>query len=310
VIVAVTPTREHVSSALTPLAAADRLPVFLALLKDAPPEIFVPLFYEWFSRCENTLAHRRSLIRRLREAAQPRTYMNDAARALFDNLAYFETVYRGCPSNRINGISWSLSFKAADGFARFHRAIARSGRVYDALIPKHAILAVLTDQDESTIIIDPTCLVGVHIIGEEAPAFGVDVELARLEAPKPDRTRSLEPSKTDHDALVIMSRGARAKLPPIANMTTANLKAMLARAEQSLQFEQHPYEISQLKDDRRRARAELADRKKGAKPGRMAPPGATLDRSSVGQPRRKLSPGRPRDAARHISLRRPRREAA
>ena len=75
------------------------------------------------------------------------------------------TIYRGCPSERVRGISWTTSLTVAEGFARGHRAIPVPNPVIvSAKVPSEAILAVFVDRNESEVIVDPDTLVDLSVV--------------------------------------------------------------------------------------------------------------------------------------------------
>lgn len=129
----------------------------LSLTWLADEEVFWRVFHGYWSGCDDTWYLREHLLNimpNITDAASE--YWSEEQRRFFDDLPEMVTLYRGCSVDRVLGISWTTDRKVAEGFARGHRGI----RVPDAVIAqarisKRDIITVLTDREESEVIIDP-----------------------------------------------------------------------------------------------------------------------------------------------------------
>ncbi|QOG05138.1 hypothetical protein IGS74_10780 [Aureimonas sp. OT7] len=144
--------------------STNRLSFLLSLLHGRPTEVFWPVFLETWSRCDDTWHERRWMLFMLRQhgsaksgnAGRSRDFMSVDGRSFFDSLPDLITIYRGCSRPRVRGLSWTTDQRVARTFARGHRGIRVPAPVIvTARIPKVAIFAVITDRDESELIIDP-----------------------------------------------------------------------------------------------------------------------------------------------------------
>ena len=274
------PTPEQVLAALTPLAPEERLAPLLGLLEDAPRDVFYPSFLEWFPQCNNVWPHRRRLRLRLIRAGNAYPYQSESERKLLDGFDAEQQVFRGCTTRHRKGLSWSLDYDRADAHARRHRAMAGSGDVYDTMIPRRDILAAITTRNETFVLLDYIRLTDIQrIVG------------------------GTRPLRTEFDRLTAGTR--KNKLPPIENMTDENLEAMLAQKLEHLRTAQLLLRITSLKADIERARAEIAKRKAGAKPGRKikkCPEKGAAATHEYDWKQRGRSQGRPTAASRNVTL--------
>lgn len=133
-----------------------RLPRLLDLTEGCPHDVFLRVFCERWSGCDDTWAHRSELLRRLRATRPLRHFADDRSKKFFDDLPDLIEVFRGCSLERARGLSWTTSHTAASNFARGHRSIAVPNAVIaHALIPKALIFTVFTDREEEEVVLDP-----------------------------------------------------------------------------------------------------------------------------------------------------------
>jgi hypothetical protein len=133
-----------------------RLRLLIELLTFAPSSVFWPCLFSNFSSCDDTWRYKDRLLTIMKRQVPAATFYSEEQREFFDGLPDVVHVFRGCSSNRRNGISWTTSAKVAAGFARGHRGI-RVPRpvVVEGSVPKTRIIAVLTDRDEQELILNP-----------------------------------------------------------------------------------------------------------------------------------------------------------
>jgi hypothetical protein len=136
-------------------SSAARLPAILRLVEGAPAAVFWPVFLSEWSACDDTWPHMPRLLGLLRRNAPGFSYLNDDQRRLFDGLPDHITVYRGCSLERMHGLSWTLSKKVAERFARGHRGLSvPRPTIAAARISRDNVFAVFCDRKEDEIILD------------------------------------------------------------------------------------------------------------------------------------------------------------
>ena len=72
------------------------------------------------------------------------------------------TVYRGAPSERRLGMSWSMSLDTAIWFAERYNVVSSVGRVFVAEVPPQHVLAILKSRSESEVVVNPRGLRNVR----------------------------------------------------------------------------------------------------------------------------------------------------
>lgn len=164
-----TPTIEEALGSLFSIGVTSesRAAFLVDRLRGQPVEIFWPVFHEAWPSCDATWQWSRSIRRMLvlnGSAGQARDHMNDEDRSFVDGLPDLITIYRGCHKAHVLGVSWSTDKAVAGRFARGHRGIAVERAVIaSAVIPKCAVFTVITDRDESEVVIDPRRLRQVRL---------------------------------------------------------------------------------------------------------------------------------------------------
>lgn len=311
---------EQISAALTAARAEDRLGIMLPLLKNAPPDVFWPVFLEWFPQCENTWAQRKKILLSLRQAGSAYPYLSESDKQSLDEREHYILVVRGCPSKAKarEGLSWSLRYDEADAFARWHQARGRRSNVYTAIIPKTKIFALYSDDKGSIVLLDYECLENIQR-NEDRPlfgdfAFGFQAEVAGECEYQDDNddgeTAELkqadnEPPKRGPTIFSLFAAAGTkfdANLPPIENMRPEALEAMLEQEQQMLKHARSPASIATSKKHIQRALGEIAKRNAGALAGRG--PEKDQEHRAWGAASKKKSPGAPRKASkRPIRLR-------
>jgi len=156
---------DFVSAAISHLlrfSSEKRAAEMLSLTRGKPPEIFWKIFLEVWSVCDCTWKVREPLLHQLKSASAQicaTSYFNDADRTFFESLPTDITVFRGCSTERINGLSWTTDAAVARGFAYGHRGILVPEPVLvTAKVEKKNIFAVITDRAENEVLCDPQIL--------------------------------------------------------------------------------------------------------------------------------------------------------
>jgi hypothetical protein len=148
-----------ISSALADINSDDRAEEMLRLTWFVDSDVFWKVFHENWCCCDDTWYLRKVLIDALscNHAEGSACWLMDTKqRRFFDKLPPTVTVYRGCSSDRIRGISWTTDLSVAERFARGHRGIkVPDPVVVKAQIPKDAIFTVFVERNESEIVLDP-----------------------------------------------------------------------------------------------------------------------------------------------------------
>lgn len=136
--------------------STNRMEVLSAILSLSPREVAHELFPRAYSGCDDTWYYRRDLLIDLRNQVRPGVPLGEGAEEFLRDLPNPLTVYRGCHSTRVRGLSWTTDCKVAEGFARGHRGIrVPDAVVASAQIPKEAIFMVCLGRQESEVVLDP-----------------------------------------------------------------------------------------------------------------------------------------------------------
>jgi len=277
-----------ISEALTPLAAEDRLGRLLELIDAVSPDVLWPAVLEWLPRCENIRPLKATLLRRLRKAGSAEEWLSYGEREAFDGIAGRQQVFRGCPSAYKAGIAWSLTYSAASWFARQHPASGCRSHIYEALIPKHAVFAVIGDEnDRFTVLLDPAKLHDVQRVN--VPPTRNDYRLSF--APNAEYHNDNDDGKTAELKLDAPMSWAPSDvaMPSITNMSDNNLKAMLAYKREQLHRVRLYRKEVEIISDIRRAEKELAARAQGARAGRVIEKQKAKGKST-GRPKKQSGP--------------------
>jgi hypothetical protein len=119
------------------------------------PEIFWPLFVQWWSDCESNLAHG-WLQRTLASAdGSARDFLEPEDKDFFDSLPERVTVYRGTqrPGRHV-GISWTTDKEIAEWFAR-RFCLKGTPTLLSGQVRKSSIIAAFAHRKESEVICLP-----------------------------------------------------------------------------------------------------------------------------------------------------------
>ena len=71
-------------------------------------------------------------------------------------------MYRGAPSERRLGMSWSMSLDTAIWFAKRYDLVSSVGRVFVAEVPPQHVFAILKSRAESEVVVNPRGLRNVR----------------------------------------------------------------------------------------------------------------------------------------------------
>ncbi len=96
--------------------------------------------------------------------ASPEHLMSEEEQALLQSLPEEVTIYRGVTSynaENVKGLSWTLKQHTAEWFAQRY---SEQGKVYQATVNKANIIAILTDRNESEVIVDPKILKDISLL--------------------------------------------------------------------------------------------------------------------------------------------------
>lgn len=127
------------------------------------------LLGENWSGCDNIFKHHEYLedIFLHIDVDYSRQYMmTTEEKLLFNSLPEKITIYRGCSSINMLGMSWSLSKAIAQKIPTLNRylpANKESVLIIETTISKHDALAIKTDRDEQEVIVCPTVFLGMGV---------------------------------------------------------------------------------------------------------------------------------------------------
>jgi hypothetical protein len=136
-------------------ASENRLDILMVLHSLLPANEWWCLLGEEWSGCDNVSKYRHNFAilfncdrRRLRL-----NMMNQSNRAIYENLPDKLTVYRGCYSNNIYGLSWSLDRKIAEKFPFLDRYRQKGQRpILVTRKVKKSACVYIGDRNEAEII--------------------------------------------------------------------------------------------------------------------------------------------------------------
>jgi hypothetical protein len=142
-----------------------RLFRLLLLTGNAPAELFWSALLDTWCNCDETWCEQPMLLPIMRKHGIPsRDILGAEARSFFDALSDPVRVWRGCSRSRVEGISWTIDRKIADGFAHGHRFIpVLEPVVAEASINKNAVFFAVVDRKESEVVLDPAHLRDVQV---------------------------------------------------------------------------------------------------------------------------------------------------
>ncbi|MFK4561891.1 hypothetical protein ABIF94_002490 [Bradyrhizobium ottawaense] len=144
----------------TGVNSTNRLSTLLALTAFEEPEVFWQVFHENWSDCDNAWGLRDDVLNALEWFGLDGVCMTDEQQAFLSGVATDRysriTVYRGCSSARVHGLSWTTNPKVAQEFALGHRGIrVPDPVVLKAEIRKSNVITAIPDREEDEIILDP-----------------------------------------------------------------------------------------------------------------------------------------------------------
>ena len=274
--------------------------MLVRLLADASSPEFWPLLLEWFPHCANMWRFQRRLLPLLRRAGNAYPHMTADAQAIFDSFDLEQYVLRGCASKCRRGLSWTTVFETADSFARWHSAHGRRANVYEAMIYRPAIFAVIPGGETPTILLDYARLRDIQRVEDRPTAFGYEPTFEPGE-----NYRDENDDGATAELTLLAPRAPKSRrsppLPPIENMRQKALLSMLAEKRDQLRIAHHRLNIASLEADIRRAERELEARAQGALEGRKSKKQATATGSDHHWGQKGKSPGRPTNASQSVT---------
>ena len=114
---------------------------------------FWHLIHAFWDICDTTWYWQDDLQRLFDEYGKGTRYFKKEQREFYKSLPKTVSLFRGCSSSRVMGVSWTTDFKVAVGFARGHRYIDTPDPVMaKAEIPKSLIYSVCVDREESEVL--------------------------------------------------------------------------------------------------------------------------------------------------------------
>jgi hypothetical protein len=124
------------------------------------PEVFWPLFLEWWNMCDGgSWALSPVLLSLLRKKQAERSaieFMKQADREAFEAMKDPMICYRGCGKAQVRGFSWTTDRSVAEKFARGGRfPTPPTPVIASAMVKKSAIFFICNDRKESEIVVDP-----------------------------------------------------------------------------------------------------------------------------------------------------------
>lgn len=139
--------------------SANRLIELLSLTTFANHAVFWKVFCSHWDDCDDTWDLQEKLLDDLEyrsEGYLPEQHLSERSKDFFDRLPATIDLYRGCSRSRLYGVSWTTDLKVAEGFARGHRGIqVPNAGVASAQLAKRDIFTVMTDREESEVIVRP-----------------------------------------------------------------------------------------------------------------------------------------------------------
>lgn len=109
----------------------DRLVYMLKAIADQPPEVFWPLWLDYWSCIDHCADLHWEVYNVLKSKGPAQLYFDEERRARFLALPKTVTVYRGCDQYHIDGLAWTTDRKVAGYFATG----GRYGRPDDPVMP-------------------------------------------------------------------------------------------------------------------------------------------------------------------------------
>jgi hypothetical protein len=134
----------------------ERLPLLLDFFSDGyPAAVFWRVLKDVWPSCDKTWVHRDDLLALLREHS-PSPLVPDAVEPVL-------TIWRGCSRERMRGLSWTMSDRVAQQFARGHRNIpVPNPIVVRAEIAREHIFGFFDDREENEVLLDPDKLTQIE----------------------------------------------------------------------------------------------------------------------------------------------------
>ncbi len=262
------------------------------------PPVCWPVFLQWFPHCDNIWAQQRRLRARLRDWGSAYQYQSENEKTLLDDLDAEHLLFRGCHTRYRKGLSWALDYERAEAFSRRLGGRAGSGNVYEAMIAKRDIFAIITRQEELFVLLDYKRLQDIQRVDDGRISRNGNLTFEPKGYYRDDNN---DGKSSDLNLRITRGRETfRVAQPPIENMRQEPLEAMLAQAEYDLRFELNPSRRALLKAVTRRASGELAARKDGAIPGRKT--GGLTGHKIYAWGQKNRKGGRPTTASRNVTL--------
>lgn len=266
----------------------DQPALFLATLREADPDDFWPIFLEWYPRLGHTASIKGRLVRLLRAAGDVRRYLPSIDRVFMDGLSPDVQVLRGAPRFQRKGLEWAPTYQAAEAAARRCRAATGSGNVYEGMIARKDIFAVLpTDFGEQTLIVDYARVMDLQLLKPEDVRSREGFIARHLLTADEMRQLQLQPPNTDGGPNWERYKWQPTPPPMLSGVSTAMLETKLEDIHDRLAAAHLDREILNLEGELRGIKAELAWR--GRNPGKD--PKARWSKEKP-KPKGK-SPGRP-----------------
>ena len=146
------------SSDLELLDRGHRWTVLTVVLRqvEARPDLFWPLFLDWWSDYEGSRPHGlTSRLRRVHRRQRAYEFMSAENRTYFDSLPEQVHIHRGSTRENFLGISWTAEIAKAQWFAQRWAMFGGPETVVTGVVSKSDVLTVFNDRDECEILCDP-----------------------------------------------------------------------------------------------------------------------------------------------------------
>jgi hypothetical protein len=146
------------SSDLGFLDRAHRWAVLKVMLQqaEARPDLFWPLFVDWWSDYEGWRPHGLTArLRRVHRRQGAYEFMGAENRSYFDSLPEQVQIHRGSTRENPLGISWTQEIAKARWFAQRYAMFGGPKTVVTGVVSKSDVWTVFTDRDEREILCDP-----------------------------------------------------------------------------------------------------------------------------------------------------------
>lgn len=148
---------DQIKEYLSLFGARERIHQLWQLIPAEPTDVFWPVVLDNWQISDPSRALQRVILEAFRQRAtecRAIKFMSVANREFFDRLANPVPVFRGCSKRNIRGMAWTTDKRVAEFCARSFSTPCNPV-IASAVIEKAHVFFVLTDREESKVILDP-----------------------------------------------------------------------------------------------------------------------------------------------------------